>query len=191
MIALLSGIVALFFVIFPNRAPWTTFRADLSETGMEHNVRVEEFEQRGYAKLLDLRDEEEISTKTPYQAADETPIEPVEEKPYQPEDVGNIVSFKLETEGLQRKKVYLRWSVFKESGQRVNNSELNDQPGWPIGWFSAGHRVAVRHGDIFVPLPRKDGTYYVEIEAWYETEARLNSIDTDEFVITNGKSQKV
>jgi hypothetical protein len=44
---------------------------------MEHNVRVEKFEQRGYAKLLDLRDkEEDISSKSFYQAADEPPIEP-------------------------------------------------------------------------------------------------------------------
>jgi hypothetical protein len=49
MIALASGIAGLIFLAKPNWAPWTTFRADLSETGMEHNVRVEKFEQRGYA----------------------------------------------------------------------------------------------------------------------------------------------
>jgi hypothetical protein len=87
--------------------------------------------------------------------------------------------------------VFLRWSVFKETGQRVPDPELNDQPGWPIAWFKSTHRVSVRHGDVFVPLPARDGTYYAEIEAWYETGARLDSIDTSEFMVTNGKSKKV
>jgi hypothetical protein len=147
-----TAIVTLVFTLAPNIAPWTSLRVDVSETSIEHNADMKDFSQRAYL--------------SPERAQETADLEVSEKPPYKPEQVGNVVSYRLEMEGLVRRTVRVFWSVYEDNGQRVKDDDLNDQYGWPSNEFEANRRVNVVSGDAFVPLPKKDGIYFVEIGVW-------------------------
>jgi hypothetical protein len=92
-----TAIVTLVFTLAPNIAPWTSLRVDVSETSIEHNAVRKDFSQRAYL--------------SPGSRAQETAdLEVSEKPPYKPEQVGNIVSYRLEMEGLVRRTVRVFWS---------------------------------------------------------------------------------
>jgi hypothetical protein len=177
IIAVPTGIFTLVTLFFPNLAPWTSLRVDVSETSIEHNAVVKDFSQRAYL--------------SPERAQENADLEVSEEPPSEPETVGNVVSYRLEMEGLARRTVRVFWSVYEESGQRVKNVDLNDQFGWPSNDFEANRRINVVSGDAFVPLPKHDGIYFVEIGVWDGEGVRMDVIDSPKFEVVNGRSKEV
>jgi hypothetical protein len=178
IIGVVSAIVTLVFIFFPNLAPFTSLRVDVSETSIEHNAVRKDFSQRAYL--------------SPGSRAQEgADLEVSEKPPYKPERVGNVVSYRLEMEGLVRRTVRVFWSVYEDSGQRVKDDDLNDQYGWPSNEFKANRRVNVVSGDAFVPLPKKDGIYFVEIGVWDGEGVRMDVEDSPRFEVDGGRSKEV
>jgi hypothetical protein len=172
-----TAIVTLVFTFAPNIAPWTSLRVDVSETSIEHNAVIKDFSQRAYL--------------SPDRAQETADLEVSEKPPYKPEQVGNVVSYRLEMEGLVRRTVRVFWSVYEDSGQRVKDDDLNDQYGWPSNEFEANRRVNVVSGDAFVPLPKKDGIYFVEIGVWDGEGVRMDVEDSPRFEVAGGRSKEV
>jgi hypothetical protein len=176
VVAFLAALIGIFFLFLPGKLPWTSFRIDISETEVEHNVSLADFSNRTYAKLAG-------------------------NPPYKPGSTGDVIIYAMESEGFQRKIIDIRWSIYDESGQRVPEDNLNDQPGWPLPQIIfdrrpiqgvGGSGVDKTSGDIFVPLPKRDGTYFVNIEAWdKDAGIRLVSKNTEKFEVKNGESSPV
>jgi hypothetical protein len=211
----LAGIIAtiagLVFLLNPNLLPWTTFRADISEARVvEHNVTLEDFKKRDYlAENPDLvvtgeppagghpnttiegsSNQESQSAKFEYAFPEEpgaTGIPALSKPPA----FGDVIGYKLEIEGFQSKQIKIEWSMYDETGQSLPNPALNEQEGYPIGAWKAERRLDTAHGDIFVPLPDKDGTYFVVIEAWTHQGVRLDSEKSHEFEVVEGRWQAV
>jgi hypothetical protein len=181
-ITALIGVPAAFFaflyLLSPNFAPWTSLRVDISETSIEHNATVEDFSQRAY-----------LNPERPEEAAHLTVIETPPS--YEPEMIGNVVSYRLEMEGFARRTVRVYWSVYEETGQRVDDDDLNDQLGWPSNNFEAKRRINVVSGDAFVPLPEADGIYFVEIGVWDGEGVRMDIVDSPKFEVVDGRSKEV
>lgn len=172
-----AAAIGLVFLLAPNLIPWTSLRADISETSIEHNATVEGFMNRAY-----------LNPERP----DDAPLSVIERPPtYEPETVGNVISYKLEMEGFARKTVRVYWSVYEESGQRIAEDGLHDQIGWPSNLFEAKRRIDVVSGDAFVPLPNADGTYFVKIGVWDGEGKRLDIVDTEKFEVAGGRSKPV
>lgn len=172
-----AAAVGLVFLVFPNLIPWTSLRADISETSIEHNATVEGIMNRAY-----------LNPERP----EDAPLSVIERPPsYGPDTVGNVISYKLEMEGFARKTVRVYWSVQEESGQRIAEEGLHDQIGWPSNLFKAEHRVDVVSGDAFVPVPDADGTYFVRIGVWDGEGKRLDIVDTEMFEVERGRSKPV
>jgi hypothetical protein len=176
IVAFLVALVGIFFLFLPGKLPWTSFRVDISRTALENNVSLADFSNRAYAKLEG-------------------------HPPYKPETTGNVVRYTMESEGFQKKTIDIVWSMYDESGQRVPENALQDQPGWPLPKIvfdrrpiqgiaeSGADKIS---GDIFVPLPKKDGIYFVNIEAWdKEAGIRLVSRNTKKFEVRKDQSSPV
>lgn len=176
-IGVVSTIVTLLFIFFPNLAPFTSLRVDISETSIEHNAVMKDFANRAYL--------------SPERAPETKDLEVSEKLPYKPEQVGNVVRYRLEMEGLVRRTVRVFWSVYEDSGHRVKDDDLNDQYGWPSNEFEANRRVNVVSGDAFVPLPKKDGIYFVEIGVWDGEGVRMDVEDSPRFEVVGGRSKEV
>ena len=95
-----TAIVTLVFTLAPNIAPWTSLRVDVSETSIEHNAVMKDFSQRAYL--------------SPERAQENADLEVSEKPPYDPEQVGNIISYRLEMEGLAERTVRVFWSVYED-----------------------------------------------------------------------------
>jgi hypothetical protein len=173
-----AALVGFWFLVSPNSAPWTSLRVDISETSIEHNATVEDFSQRAY-----------LNPERPEEAAHLTVIETPPS--YEPEMIGNVVSYRLEMEGFARRTVRVYWSVYEETGQRVDDDDLNDQLGWPSNNFEAKRRINVVSGDAFVPLPEADGIYFVEIGVWDGEGVRMDIVDSPKFEVVDGRSREV
>jgi hypothetical protein len=168
-----SVVVGLLFLFLPGALPWTSYRVAVSEMEVEHNASLEEFSKRPYAKWT-------------------------WEAPYEPQSSGNVLTYTLESEGFQRKSVDIVWSMYEEPGQRIQEAELNDQEGWPLPKINFDSRPipgiggtgADRvNGEIFVPLPDRDGTFFVKIDFW-DTDAgiRYSSKSSEKFDVERGES---
>ena len=171
-----TAIVTLVFTFLPNLAPWTSLRVDISETSIEHNAVIEDFSQRAYL--------------SPGRTQESEDLEVSEKLPYEPDQVGNVISYRLEMEGLARRTVRVFWSVYTENGQRVQDDDLNDQFGWPSNEFEANRRINVVSGDTFVPLPRTDGVYFVEIGVWDGEGVRMDVVDSPKFEVVGDSSRE-
>jgi hypothetical protein len=110
---------------------------------------------------------------------------------FEPQTLGNVVSYRLETEGFAQRTVRVYWSLHEESGQRISDETLNDQFGWPSNNFQANRRVNVVSGDAFVPLPKADGTYFVKLGVWDGLGVRMDIIDSPKFEVVQGLSKEV
>ena len=176
VVAFLVALVGIFFLFLPGKLPWTSFRVDISRTAIENNVSLADFSKRTYAKL-------------------------VGNPPYKPGITGDVVRYTMKSEGFQKKTIDIVWSMYDDSGQRVPEEDLQDQPGWPLPKIVFDRRpiqgigqsgADKLSGDIFVPLPKKDGIYFVNIEAWdREAGIRLVSRNTNKFEVRNGESSYV
>jgi hypothetical protein len=176
VVAFLAALVGIFFLFLPGKFPWTSFRVDISRTAIENNVSLADFSNRTYAKLIG-------------------------NPPYKPGTIGDVVRYTMESEGFQKKTIHIIWSMYDESGQRVPEDDLQDRPGWPLPKIVFDRRpiqgigesgADKLSGDIFVPLPKKDGIYFVNIEAWdKEAGVRLASRNTKKFEVKNGASSPV
>jgi hypothetical protein len=178
VISVPAAIVAFVFTLFPNLIPWTSLRVDISETSIEHNATVEDFSQRAY-----------LDPERPEEGAELVIVEVP--RSFKPQTIGNVVSYRLEMEGLARRTVRVYWSVYEETGQRVPNDNLNDQLGWPSNNFEAKRRINVVSGDAFVPLPETDGTYFVKVGVWDGEGKRLDIVDSPKFEVVDGRSKEV
>ncbi len=174
--ALLGGssiVVGLLFQFLPGAFLWTSYRVAVSEMEVEHNVSLPEFSKRPYAQWT-------------YEA------------PYEPQSSGNVLTYTVESEGFQRKSLDIIWSMYEEPGQRIQEAELNGQEGWPLPKIDFDSRPipgiggtgADRvNGEIFIPLPNRDGTFLVKIEFW-DTDAaiRYSSKSSEKFDVERGVS---
>jgi hypothetical protein len=174
-----TAVFTLLFLAFPNVAPWTSLRVDISEPTIEHNATLEDFSQREY-----------LSSDRSDENAD---IHVMKEAPtsFAARTLGDVVSYRLEMEGFARRTVRVYWSVFEEGGSRVSDKSLNDQFGWPSNDFEATRRVNVVSGDAFVPLPKADGIYFVRVGVWDGQGVRMDVVDSPKFEIVQGRSKIV
>jgi hypothetical protein len=173
-----AALFAFLFLLFTNWIPWTSLRVDISEPSIEHNATIEDVSQREY--LSPNRSEENADLdvmKAP--------------SSFEPQTLGNVVSYRLEMEGFARRTVRVYWSLHEESGQRVSDKTLTDQLGWPSNNFQAKRRVNVVSGDAFVPLPKAGGTYFVKLGVWDGQGVRMDIIDSPKFEVIQGRSKEV
>jgi hypothetical protein len=174
-----AAVVTFLFLLNPNWVPWTSLRVDISEPSIEHNATIEDVSQREYLDPGRSEENADLEVKT------EPPSS------FEPQTLGNVVSYRLETEGFARRTVRVYWSLHEESGQRISDETLNDQFGWPSNNFQANRRVNVVSGDAFVPLPNADGTYFVKLGVWDGEGVRMDIIDSPKFEVVQGLSKEV
>jgi len=176
-IAALLGVfsvgVGLLFLFLPGSLPWTSYRVDVKELEVEHNVSLDEYSKRPYPQWT-------------------------WEPPYEPQSSGNVLFYTVESEGFQSKRLDIIWSMYEEPGQRVPEAELNNQEGWPVSQIDfdsrpipgiSGTGADRVNGEIFIPLPDRDGTFFVKIEVWEaESGIRYSSKSSEKFDVKQGVS---
>ena len=97
---------------------------------------------------------------------------------------GHVVSFAVEAEGYEDKRLPLRWSMYAAAtGQRVADPAFNDQAAWPDDTYVPARRQDRNTGEFWVPLPGDPGTYYVRLELYPHEGARLDAQDTGPFEV--------
>lgn len=173
----LAAIVALITLFFPSLLPWTTYKTAISQTDIEYNVPGEEYDQRAYA----LDPEQERASGLPQGLIEEinTVVDEPEWPYYEPlmsgndnDILGNVVSYNIQIEGFQERPLLITWSLYKDPATRVSDNGsatgplATGIPALPVPAVEAERRNDNLHGDIFVPLPKASGTYFVKIEAW-------------------------
>ena len=93
--------------------------------------------------------------------------------------LGELINVNLELSGLQGQQVFLSWSIFPKNG--VNHLSKN----W-LGEFIAYRLVATTNDDtgslqLWVPLPKQLGSYFVHVNLMTAEGVNLASMDSNPF----------
>lgn len=93
---------------------------------------------------------------------------------------GLIVNFSVRLLGYTGRDCEVRWTLYDaDTGDPVPNQR--NQPGWPKGViFAEGPDDQVR-GEVWVPIPPRQGQFYVRLTLVNDLNTELDSLETERF----------
>lgn len=95
-----------------------------------------------------------------------------------PEPLGVVVNADIELVGLRGKPVALSWSMWQTGGDvRLHGDWLNSNLAYRLEAVTDSDTVSI---DLWVPLPRPPGPYFVQVDLTAEG-ARLHSAHSEPF----------
>jgi hypothetical protein len=95
---------------------------------------------------------------------------------------GNVVTVRVRLAGLQRKRILLRWSLYDaQTRQRLRGADYN-QLGTTFTSQGPDHAGA---GRFWVPIPRREGRYFIHLILESDSHRQLDERNTRAFWVTS------
>ena len=93
---------------------------------------------------------------------------------------GLVVNYAVRIQGYAGKRCTVRWSMFNaRTGAAV--PDLQDQPGWPDEFLTPDGPDDQARADVWVPLPMREGRFFVRLILSNDTGVELARLDTPSF----------
>jgi hypothetical protein len=93
---------------------------------------------------------------------------------------GKLINFQAELKGYTNRECEVRWTLYDaQTEQPVPN--FQNQPAWPKAVFTPEGPVDTARGEVWVPLPMREGEFFVRLMLFNDIGAELGRLDTGSF----------
>jgi hypothetical protein len=92
--------------------------------------------------------------------------------------LGVAVKYKVSLTGFNGHKVSVRWSLHRVGGGLLSHEWLKEQP---FRWLKGTAESDFASDEFWVPLPKDEGPFYVELALYDEHGGRLTYVDSKRF----------
>jgi hypothetical protein len=93
---------------------------------------------------------------------------------------GKLINFQAELKGYTNRECEVKWTLYDaQTKQPVPN--FQNQPGWPKAVFTPEGPEDTARGEVWAPLPMREGEFFVRLMLFNDIGAELARLDTASF----------